>query len=164
MLCSSDKLNNAQGPMFVAREKITIINKLYMCKVSNKIKLCTCGVNSVSKLKHYWILHRYNKLKNNIIIGEFMLPYMIDEKILINNKAILLKRLNEADVFDVELFPKNKDRLQLTFTCPGADNQKITYGYSYKKGKWVEEDFDPLEWSWYHDQERFGTIKPNFCS
>ena len=129
-----------------------------MCKVSDKIKLCTCGVNSVSKLKHYWILHRYNKAKNDIIIGDFMLPYMLDEKMLINNKAMLLKQLNEADAFDVELSPKNKDRLQLTFTCPGSKNQQITYGYSYKKGKWIEEDFDPLEWCWHHDEQKFGII------
>lgn len=131
-----------------------------MCKVSDKIKLCTCEVTSVSKLKHYWILHRYNKSKNNIIIGEFMLPYMLDEKMLINNKAMLLNRLNEADAFDVELSPKSKDRLQLTFTCPGANDQQITYGYSYKKGKWVEEDFDSLEWSWNHDEQKFGIINP----
>lgn len=95
-----------------------------------------------------------------MIIGEFMLPYMIDEKILIKNKAMLLKRLNETDAFDVELFPKSKDRLQLTFTCPGANDQQITYGYSYKKGKWVEEDYDPLEWCWHHDEQKFGIINP----
>ena len=131
-----------------------------MCKVSDKIKLCTCGVNSVDQLKHYWILHRYNKLKNNIIIGEFMLPYMLDEKMLIYNKAMLLNRLSEADAFDLELSPKSKDRLQLTFTCPDTNEQQITYGYSFKKGKWVEEDFDPLEWSWHHDEQKIGIINP----
>ena len=131
-----------------------------MCKVSDKIKLCTCAVNSVNELKHYWILHRYNKSKNNIVIGDCMLPYMVDEKIIINNKAMLLKRINEVDAFDIELSPKNKDRLQLTFTCTDSHDQQITYGYSYKKGKWVEEDFDPLEWSWHHDEQKFGIINP----
>lgn len=131
-----------------------------MCEVSGKLKLCTCNATSVEKLKHYWILYRYNREKNNIIIGDFILPYMLDEEMVIKNKAVLLKRLNEEDAFDIDIFPKNKDRLQLTFTCSAFSNQQITYGYSYKNGKWIEKDFDPLEWQWHHDEEISGAIKP----
>ncbi len=131
-----------------------------MCKDSDKIKLCSCKATSIEKLKHYWIFYRYNSTKNNIIIGDFILPYMLDEEMVIKNKAVLRKRLNEEDAFDIDIFPKNKDRLQLTFTCSAFSNQQITYGYSYKNGKWIEKDFDPLEWQWHHDEEIFGIIKP----
>ena len=129
-----------------------------MCEVSNKLKLCTCKTTSAEKLKHYWIFHRYDKEKNNHILGICIMPYMLDEKVEIKNKASLLIRLNEADAFDVDLAPKNRDRLQLTFTCPGTDNEQVTYGYSYKKGKWLEEEYDPLEWRWNHYEEEFGKI------
>ena len=131
-----------------------------MCKVSDKIKLCTCSAGSINELKHFWILHRYSKTKNEIFIGELVMPYMIDGATFLNNKTVLLKRINEADAFDIDLSPKNKDRIQLTFTCPEPADQQITYGYSFKKGIWVEEEFDPLTWSWHHEKDKFGIIDP----
>ena len=43
-----------------------------MCVILGKIKHCTCKASSTEKLEHYWVLHRRNKDKNEIIVGEVM--------------------------------------------------------------------------------------------
>ena len=66
-----------------------------MCTVSDKIKFCTCNVGEADILNHYWVLYRHNKDKNELIIGETILP---DDFIPFyeENKEILLKRLNDS--------------------------------------------------------------------
>lgn len=130
-----------------------------MCKISDKIKFCTCKSSSVEKLKHYWIFHQYVEGQENIVIGTTMMPYLLDEQVEIQNKTLLLKRINEVDAFDVELNPKEKDRLQLSFKCGGDMNDFLDYGFEFRDGKWVEEQFDSLEWMWNHSEAKFGLIR-----
>ena len=94
-----------------------------MRQVSEKIKFCSCATINAHKLKHYWVLHQYNKDKYLMIVGEVYLPnYTID----INknsNKKTILNRLSEIDVFDKILVFKNKDVLEIVLNndqnnCP----------------------------------------------
>lgn len=76
-----------------------------MCIITEKIKLCTCKPSSTNRLQHYWVLYRRNKDKNEIIVGELMLPsfewfHPHEHK---KNYATLENRVNESDVFDVPI-------------------------------------------------------------
>ena len=88
-----------------------------------------------------------------------MLPNFIDAKTDYLNRENLLQRINEPDVFDIELQPQNKDRLQISFSCAVATDNRLTYGFVFNKGKWFPEEFDFLEWQWKHQEEHFGRIK-----
>jgi hypothetical protein len=132
-----------------------------MCRVSDKIKFCTCSV-SLDQLKNYWVLHRYVEGKLDIVIGQPLMPYNVDEQTDTYNKEVLLKRVNEADAFDVNLNPKENDRLQVTFTRDVEDEENMNYGFVFKNGKWEEEGYDALEWMWRHEEETFGKVKEAF--
>ncbi len=130
-----------------------------MCRVSDKLKLCTCA-SSISKLKHYWVLHRFSEAKDVVVIGEAMLPASIsfeDDKF---NRDTLLRLLNDGNVFDVDMKPSYKDRLQLTFTNSSSSEKfQIDYGFEYLNDRWELIEFDHLEWMWHHEEDLFGKIK-----
>ena len=75
-----------------------------MCKISDKIKFCTCVDEDVEieKLDNYWILYREDKSHNLdfiIQIGEFVLTENISSNFEFNKNTIL-KRLNE-DIYEI---------------------------------------------------------------
>jgi hypothetical protein len=137
-----------------------------MCRVSSTLKLCTCAVRDVSRLRHYWVLHRFDPRKANRMIGRVARPDVLDARDEVHNRALLLARLQEPDAFDVDLAPREGDRLQLTFRFAERDRagrkafKEITYGYAWTAGRWVEKEFEPLGWQWHHDRERIGELRP----
>ena len=88
-----------------------------MCIITEKIKLCTCKASSTNRLQHYWVLYRRNKDKNEIIVGELMLPSFewFHPNEFKKNYVTLENRVNEGDVFDVPIAFKAKDVLELVF-------------------------------------------------
>lgn len=136
-----------------------------MCKLRETLKLCTCDVPSVSALEHYWVLYRFDKAKDDMVIGRVMLPDRLAAEVEEYNRRLLLARLQEEDAFDVDLHPEEGDRLAITFACSEANasgrlvKKTITYGYARTGGRWVEEPYDPLSWQWHHDRERFGELR-----
>ena len=126
-----------------------------MCEVSDKLKLCSCFKVAFGKARHYWILHRFIKDKFEIVIGLPMLPHFLSVDVDTKNKKLLLSLLNQPDTFDSDITPREGDLLELSFLC-GEKEQRITYGFKYKRGKWHEEQFDPLHWMWHHEQELYG--------
>jgi hypothetical protein len=133
-----------------------------MCELSTKLKLCTCGAASVSELRNYWILYRFDKAQDCIVAGSIVSYDEPSKTVQANNRALLLERLHEADAFDVDLRPREGDRLQLTFTCsePGGRVKTLYYGYEYKSGRWTEEEYDELSWERKHYQAKFGKVQP----
>lgn len=130
-----------------------------MCKISNKLKLCTCKTKNVYTLKNFWVLHRLVKGKNEMVLGEIMLPYynpLVDVKL---NEKTLLSLLNEGNVFDFDIELKDKDLLHVALKFEGDDWQHNDYGFEFKKGKWKNVDYDPLGWMWHHEEFMFGKIK-----
>ena len=125
-----------------------------MCRLSDKLKLCTCGTE-VHKLKNYWVFHRFTKGQFINVVGEVMLPAYTDPSDHAYNKQLLPKLLNEGNIFDVELRPKNRDRLQLSFATTQAN---LDYGFEFRAGKWKEIEFDFLTWMWRHNAEESGKI------
>lgn len=129
-----------------------------MCKVSQQLKLCTCRTD-IYELDHYWIFHRFIKGKKNIVIGQAMLPASIDPADDTFNQSLLLNLLNEGDIFDVEIKPSAKDRLEISLLIGPGKEDRITYGFECKQDKWVATEYDPLMWMWNHDEEKSGEIK-----
>ncbi|HZG72225.1 MAG TPA: hypothetical protein VEY51_11890 [Chondromyces sp.] len=95
-----------------------------------------------------------------MIMGEPIMPIEINEATDLINKETLLKRVNERDAFDVQLNPREGDRLQLTFSCQGENGiGMIHYGFEYRNGKWEEEDYEVFDWKRKHEEEDFGEVK-----
>lgn len=121
-----------------------------MCKVSDKLKLCTCKTQHVEQLKHYWILYRYQK-SEIILMGEPMLPqeYEIGKEDDVYNYKKLEEMLNEENCFDVGLPVSNKDILELNFSCIINSNTKeerrLVYEFIYKEDRWTANEFDPFD-------------------
>jgi hypothetical protein len=131
-----------------------------MCELSDKLKLCTCDVGSVADLTHYWVLHRFVGGKNHMVVGRTAIRDTLDPKLEAHNRALLLARLNEGDVFDVDPKPHEGDRLLLSFRCEEAGKPKtIQYGYAHVGGQWIEEPYDALGWQWHHDRGPFGDVR-----
>lgn len=89
-----------------------------------------------------------------MMIGEPMMTYW-DAEDELHNRVLLLKRVNEPDAFDVDLKPKAKDRLQISICC---GHRYMDYGFVYKGGERVEEEFDGIEWMWRHEEVEFGKV------
>jgi hypothetical protein len=83
-----------------------------VCKITNKIKFCTCKATDTDKLKHYWCLNRYNKNSYDFaIVGSMVMGNVgitLDYEV---NKVILEQRLNDAEAFDMDLRFEPKDVL-----------------------------------------------------
>jgi hypothetical protein len=130
-----------------------------MCKISDKLQLCTCAATSVDKLKHYWVLYKLVKGKNHFIVGETMPPFLIEDITNLQNKSLLLQLLNDGNVFDEPIHPAQGDLLELSFQCNKTAYGRLYYGFKYMRGKWREEEYDSLSWSWHHDEAAVGEIK-----
>lgn len=130
-----------------------------MCIVSDKIKFCTCANSPVENLKHYWILYRFVKDKEEYCMGEPMMPTSMRDLSFEDNQATLLNRLNEPDAFDVPLKFKAKDLLEIVINNTSDFYETFTYTFKFKKGKWEAEETDPFDIMNNFDEENSGKIK-----
>jgi hypothetical protein len=136
-----------------------------MCKLSSQLKLCSCEASDVSKLESFWVLHRFDPRKNDMVIRRVMRADTLDPQLDTYNRSLLLQRLHEDDAFDVDLKLQSGDRLQLTFQCSESDEagqsvlKRITYGYTWTAGRWSEEPYSSLEWQWHHDRAMLGEFR-----
>ena len=130
-----------------------------MCEISDELKLCTCS--NAEELGNYWVLYRYNKDKNELIVGEILLPRIITLE-EIRNKDILLALLNKNNCFDFEYQPQNKDRLLISLQTNAEEDfeeESIAYGFEYRNGKWKIKDYETFEWYERYDEILEGKIK-----
>jgi hypothetical protein len=126
-----------------------------MCTVSKKIKLCTC--NSPAALTgDYWTLFRFVEGRNVMVIGEPVMPAVIDPAKDRDNQNLLLKLLNEGNAFDAPLFPMEKDKLLISFDL--GDKGRLSYGYLFKKGQWHHTEYDIFEWQQTYKEVKEGSI------
>lgn len=113
-----------------------------MCTVSDKIKFCTCSGGDVSRLNHYWILHRINKGKNETLIGEPVFAFYKELSNYKSNDTILCNRLNEENAFDIPIQFKEKDQFEIVFNNNETNDNRIIHCFVYKNGKWVTTEYD----------------------
>ena len=126
-----------------------------MCKVSDKIKFCTCVDDSIEieELNNYWVLHRYNKDKDMSVMGEPILPNGLQSMFEINKK-ILVDTLNSPEAFDKKIEIKEGDKLEVVLCNNSSDDTgSLYYNFSYSGKIWksIESDsfdimskFDPV--------------------
>lgn len=82
-----------------------------MCKVSDKIKFCSCATTNVQRLKHYWVWHQYNKDKSIIIYSEIFISF--DEfvnKLIISHGQLPTHAKTQNELW-YKLYKLNKDDL-----------------------------------------------------
>jgi hypothetical protein len=120
-----------------------------MCTVSDKLKLCTCGVSleNIDSLENYWIFYKYGKEPDQFIIGEPMFPYELTTNDYKSNVHQLTKLLNDGNPFDVIITPTENDILQISLQRKHheQDEKHLHYGFEYLHGKWVlDAYFTPL--------------------
>jgi hypothetical protein len=131
-----------------------------MCIVSDKIKFCTCTSADLDELPHYWLLHRFNKEKDEFILGQPRIPLSYYEPYYKLNKEIFAQRLNEPDSFDFEFHFRDNDRLVIVLNNLSADeDQRMTFCFSYNKEKWVPEQYNLFELANHYDELKFGQFK-----
>jgi hypothetical protein len=116
-----------------------------MCKVSDKLKLCTCSKIDKKTNPHFWELQRpwYEAGIENAV-GLIHAPVSLDFLDEQHNKNILYNLLNDGSCFDVALKLENKDILELHFKVNDEEyqSQYLTYAYVYSDGKWEESHYD----------------------
>ena len=137
-----------------------------MCKVSDKIKFCTCSSDNlnIEELDHYWVLNRYNKEKNEFVLGEPSLPSEYKDSNFIINRENLLKRINEPDAFDKPLDIKRKDRLELVLNNNQDYDKIFVYEFEYTGKEWKYVSHDPFNLMSHYDEVNSGKLDDVFHS
>ncbi len=130
-----------------------------MCKVSDKIKFCTCVSGSYEDLPHYWLLYRFNKQKDLAYIGMPMFPYDYIQPNFQLNKQTLAVRLNEPDAFDKTIAFKAKDQLKIVINNLLDETKRMVFSFRYIKGKWVDQDYDTFDLMNHYDEDVFGNFE-----
>jgi hypothetical protein len=130
-----------------------------MCKVSNKIKFCTCVDDNIDieELNHYWVLHRYNKDKNMNVMGEPIFPDNLHPMFIIN-EALLIYTLNKPDAFDKNIELKKGDRLEVAL-CNNSDNDSLYYNFKFTGKTWISIESDSFDLMSNFDELKSGKIK-----
>jgi hypothetical protein len=132
-----------------------------MCTVTNKLKLCTCNIDAEEcyNLPNYWVFYKYSKQKEDHILGMPMFPLFGDTTSHEYNLQHLPILLNDGNVFDVDLQPKNKDRLRIHITLHADKSESFDYGFEYKNGIWLTQEYDFFTWHDRHDETENGFVK-----
>lgn len=119
-----------------------------MCKSPQYIKLCACIDDSIDleSLDNYWILYRYNIVKEIFVLGEIKLPIFPDNNEIINNEEariyeLLLDRLNEGNIFDKDVEHQDSDRLHIIIKLSDLAD-KVKYEYEFIDDEWCIADKD----------------------
>src|SRR4051812_37561116 len=125
-----------------------------MCIRTGHLKLCTCNFGGDFP-DNYWVLHRFNSKKDELIVGEAICNYKdpITEATIC---AFILASLNNADCFDQGVMIKSNDILQINVA---HNNENFNYCYKYSRGKWREaKNLDAFELISRYDEVRQGIM------
>ena len=116
-----------------------------MCEISDKLKLCTCKTN-VSGLKNTWTYYKYKGPGETNMMGEPIMPVELDPALEKANIELLQQLLNDGNVFDFEITPKYRDRLELSFDLSDGkeDRKMLFYEFVYRKGAWQPARWEPF--------------------
>lgn len=92
-------------------------------------------------------------------MGLPMMPTSMSDLNFVENQAVLLKRLNEPDAFDVPIEFKPKDQLEIVINNTLNFYEAFTYSFKYYKGTWTAIEADPFDLMNHFDEEQSGKIK-----
>ncbi|HAP69436.1 MAG TPA: hypothetical protein DCR04_06880 [Flavobacteriales bacterium] len=132
-----------------------------MCKVSEKIKFCTCGdIQNIEELDDYWILHRFNKDKDedDIMIGMLAPPTVFRDSNFEFNENAILERLNTGEAFDKPMNLEKRDRLEVVINM-NDDDGSFSYNFQFYGRKWKAVKEDVLGLLERYDQNKRGKVE-----
>lgn len=131
-----------------------------MCTVSDKIKFCTCSGDDINieELDHYWVLNRYHKGKDDMVLGTPSLPTEYKDPNFQVNRDHLLARVNEPDIFDKPFDFKRKDRLELVLNNNQNYEKLYIYEFEYTGKEWKYVSHDPFELMNHYDEVDSGKL------
>jgi len=133
-----------------------------MCIVSDKIKFCTCVADDVEldELNHYWVLHRYNKNKDIMVLGLALPPIEFFGQSYYADQEKILNRLNSGEAFDQDFSFKAEDRLEVVFNAQKED-ERLPFQFEFDGEEWFAEDeeFDSFSLMNNYDELAQGKIK-----
>jgi len=121
-----------------------------MCDFSGPFRLCTCS-DDIDYSKPHWILRMNTTSEGEdimVTIG-MMNPLTLIDKI---ERRKILRRLNTVNVFDFDYTPSENDQLELNF------EEDDGYKFTFKKGKWVLEDWYGEHQEFEHKDQKEGVI------
>ena len=104
-----------------------------MCDLNGPFRLCTCS-EDIDYSKPHWILRMNNSSEGEdmmVTIG-MMIPSNLIDKI---ERRKILRRLNTINIFDFDYSPSENDQLELNY------DEDYGYKFTFKKGKWVVEEW-----------------------
>ena len=130
-----------------------------MCKISDKIKFCTCSLDDIdiTELDNYWILYRQNENKfSSIIDGLFCLTVNLKYDEI--NKNTILNRLKEHDAFDKQIQFIDQDCLVI-YLNKQSSSEELTYCFQFNEGVWEVVDYNPFSLNESSDEFKFGTLE-----
>lgn len=130
-----------------------------MCKVTNKIKFCTCVAETtdIEELNHYWVLHRYNQHKNMNVMGIPAFPNNVHPMFEINETR-LLDTLNNKKPFDKNMELAKGDRLEVVL-CNNSNKDSLYYNFKYTGKTWQSITADAFNLMNNFDEIKGGVIK-----
>ena len=75
------------------------------------------------------------------------------------NAKTLCNRLNETDAFDKIIAFKPKDQLEIVINNLSDEaSDRMTFCFIFKKGKWLEKEYDTFEIMSHYDELAFGNF------
>jgi hypothetical protein len=132
-----------------------------MCKIVDTLKFCTCvdKDTDVGELNHYWVLHRYNKHKNENVMGMPAFPSDFNPMFGIN-AALLENILNTTNPFDKNIEAKRWDKLEIVL-CNNAENKEdiLYYNYRFTGKVWQQIEADVFDLMNRFDPVKEGEVK-----
>ncbi|WP_031441905.1 hypothetical protein [Arenibacter algicola] len=131
-----------------------------MCIISDKIKFCTCvdADIDIEELNHYWVLHRYNKDKNENVMGSPVLPGHLHPMFEINAE-LLVGTLNTPEAFDKNIELERGDTLEVVLFNNQTDKEPLYYNFRYTGKIWKSIEPDSFDLMNRFDELSAGEIK-----
>ena len=131
-----------------------------MCEVSDKIRFCTCDPEQVDLEANHWIFKTSRAYANGMtVIGSYMLPVIGDDSMLQSNEEIIAQRVNDPDAFDVDLQPRDGDRLLVVVVCREHFDDKQHLEFEYDNGRWEHQVYYPFAWGEPLESSKTGIVK-----
>ncbi|MFD3393402.1 hypothetical protein U0R10_02095 [Aquirufa sp. OSTEICH-129V] len=96
-------------------------------------------------MPHYWLLYRVGKKYPFPVVGEAMIPFDYVLTDYTSNKQILETRLQETDVFDVDLQIRERDKLEIVMHNLSDYHARTIYTFRFEHGRWVSVSYDSFE-------------------
>ena len=117
-----------------------------MCKVSDKIKFCTCSTDvDVEELDYFWTLYRQNLNKEVQMIGLFIPPDILEINFDVNESTIE-EVLNSDDAFDKPMEFQKNDIFELILDSKNEGLESVNqYTFAFSGKTWKPKVPEPFE-------------------